>query len=51
VVLRSAGQPDRKTVLRAICDMSEAEFNEHLMKASFNGDAGGAAKTATQRSS
>jgi len=44
IVLRSPGQADRGTVLRVICGMSEAEFNEHLMKANFNGDTGSAPK-------
>jgi len=33
-------------VLRAICGMSEAEFNDHLMKANFSGDTGAAPKVA-----
>jgi phosphate transport system substrate-binding protein len=46
IVLRAAGQPDRATVLRVICGMTEAEFNEHLMKANFGGDSSGAPKVA-----
>ena len=46
VILRPPGQADRVTVLKVICGMTEAEFNEHLMKANFNGDSGGAPKVA-----
>jgi len=46
VVLRPPGQVDRGVVLRAICGMSEAEFNDHLMKANFSGDTGAAPKVA-----
>jgi phosphate transport system substrate-binding protein len=38
VILRAPGQPEREGVLRAICGMSEEEFNQHLMHAAFNGD-------------
>ena len=38
VILRAPGQPERDGVLRAICGMSEEEFNQHLMHADFNGD-------------
>jgi ABC-type phosphate transport system substrate-binding protein len=38
VVLRSAGQPERAEALRAVCGMSEDQFNEAWMHASFNGD-------------
>jgi len=44
VVLRAPGQPDRAGVLRTVCGMGEDEFTQHLMQASFNGDAGNPAK-------
>jgi phosphate transport system substrate-binding protein len=44
VMLRAAGQPERGAVLRAICGMSEDEFNQHLMHSNFSGDTGGAPK-------
>jgi phosphate transport system substrate-binding protein len=46
VVLRPPGQADRVAVLKAICGMTEAEFNDHLMKANFEGATGGAPKIA-----
>jgi len=46
IVLRPPGQADRGAVLRAICGMTEAEFNDHLMKANFSGDTGAAPKIA-----
>jgi phosphate transport system substrate-binding protein len=44
VVLRSPGTPERAIVLRSICGMSEDDFNQHLMKANFNGETGAAPK-------
>src|SRR5258708_8314933 len=40
VVLQSPGSPERDGVLRSICRMSEDDYNQHLMHASFSGDAG-----------
>jgi phosphate transport system substrate-binding protein len=40
VVLANPGAPERDGVLRAVCRMSEEEYNEHVMHANFNGDAG-----------
>jgi phosphate transport system substrate-binding protein len=37
VVLRAPGQPERDGVLRSICGMSEDDFNQSWMRASFNG--------------
>jgi phosphate transport system substrate-binding protein len=37
VVLRAAGQPERDGVLRSVCGMSEDDFNQSWMRASFNG--------------
>jgi ABC-type phosphate transport system substrate-binding protein len=37
VVLRNPGQPERDGVLRSVCGMSEDDFNQSWMRASFNG--------------
>jgi len=37
VVLRAPGQPERDGVLRSVCGMSEDDFNQNWMRASFNG--------------
>jgi ABC-type phosphate transport system substrate-binding protein len=37
VVLRATGQPERDGVLRSVCGMSEDDFNQSWMRASFNG--------------
>jgi ABC-type phosphate transport system substrate-binding protein len=37
VVLRAPGQPERDGVLRSVCGMSEDDFNQSWMRASFNG--------------
>jgi len=39
IVLRAPGQPDRAGVLRTVCGMTEDDFTQHQMQASFNGDA------------
>jgi phosphate transport system substrate-binding protein len=44
VILRTPGQPERSGVLHSICGMSEDDFNQHLMRASFAGSTGGAPK-------
>jgi phosphate transport system substrate-binding protein len=38
VVLRSPGQPDRESVLRNICGMSENDYNQFTMHADLNGE-------------
>jgi phosphate transport system substrate-binding protein len=38
VILRAPGQPERSGVLRSLCGMSEDDFAQHLLHASFNGD-------------
>jgi phosphate transport system substrate-binding protein len=38
VILRAHGQPEREGVLRSVCGMSEDDFAQHLLHASFNGD-------------
>jgi ABC-type phosphate transport system substrate-binding protein len=40
VILRATGQPEREGVLRAVCGMSEDDFNQHLLHASTNGETG-----------
>jgi len=40
VVLRTPGQPERDGALKSVCAMSEDDFNQHVMHASFGGDAG-----------
>ena len=37
VILRAPGQPERDGVLRSVCGMSEDDFNQSWMRASFNG--------------
>ncbi len=44
VILRAPGQPERSGVLRTICGMTEDDFTQHLMHASFSGDSTGAPK-------
>lgn len=44
VLLRSSG-PEREAVLKSICSMSSLEFEQYLVHASFNGEAGGAPKS------
>jgi phosphate transport system substrate-binding protein len=38
VILRAPGQPEREGVLRSICGMSEDDYAQHLLHASFGGD-------------
>lgn len=44
VVLRSPGQSERDGVLHSVCGMSEDDFNQHLLHASFNGETAAAPK-------
>jgi ABC-type phosphate transport system substrate-binding protein len=44
IILRGPGQPERLGVLRSICGMSDDDFNQHLLHASFGGNASGAPK-------
>src|ERR1700736_3490543 len=44
VMLRSSG-PERGAVLRSICSMSDLEFEQYFVHASFNGESGGAPKS------
>lgn len=44
VILRAPGQPEREGVLRSVCGMSEDDFAQHLLHASFGGDAAPAPK-------
>ena len=37
VVMREQGQPERALVLRAVCRMSETDFNQYLMHSTFTG--------------
>jgi ABC-type phosphate transport system substrate-binding protein len=41
VVMRPAGDVDRAVVLRLVCRMSEAEFQKHVLQATFTGEATG----------
>ena len=45
VWMPSAGQPERSSMLRIVCGMSETDFTLHFMHASFNGDTGDPPKT------
>ena len=40
VILRTPGQPERDSVLRSVCGMSEDDFAQHLMHANFSGESG-----------
>jgi len=44
VVLRDPGTPERDGVLRSVCRMSDADFNEYLKHADFNSETGGPPK-------
>lgn len=44
VILRSPGQPERAGVLKSVCGMSEDDFVQAKMHASFSGDAGAVPK-------
>lgn len=44
VVLQSPGSAERGGVLRSVCRMSEDDYNQHLMHASFAGDSAAAPK-------
>lgn len=44
VALRSAGNPERTAVLRAVCRMSEDEYIQHAMHSDFTGEAMNAPK-------
>ena len=37
VVMREQGQPERALILRAVCRMSETDFNQYLMHSTFTG--------------
>jgi hypothetical protein len=39
--MRPAGDVDRAVVLRLVCRMSEAEFQKHVLQATFTGEATG----------
>jgi phosphate transport system substrate-binding protein len=39
VFTTAAGRPDRGAALKAICGMSEIDFNTHFMQAKFKGEA------------
>jgi phosphate transport system substrate-binding protein len=39
VVMRPPGDIDRDVVLRSVCRMSEAEFQRHVLQATFTGEA------------
>jgi ABC-type phosphate transport system substrate-binding protein len=47
VVLQSPGSAERGGVLRWVCRMSEDDYNQHLMHASFNGESSAAPKIVT----
>ena len=38
IVMMEPGQPERATVLRAICQMSETEFSNHFLHGLFTGE-------------
>jgi ABC-type phosphate transport system substrate-binding protein len=38
IVMMETGQPERDTVLRAICQMSETEFSNHFLHGLFTGE-------------
>src|SRR3979490_2938449 len=40
VWLTAPGQPDRASMLKIVCGMTETDFTLHFMHASFNGDSG-----------
>jgi phosphate transport system substrate-binding protein len=44
VVLQSPGSAEHSGVLRSVCRMSEDDYNQHIMHASFSGDTGAAPK-------
>ncbi|HEV8487305.1 MAG TPA: hypothetical protein VGV87_27400 [Blastocatellia bacterium] len=37
VVMREQGQPERALILRAVCRMTETDFNQYLMHSTFTG--------------
>ncbi|OLC51217.1 MAG: hypothetical protein AUH43_03180 [Acidobacteria bacterium 13_1_40CM_65_14] len=40
VVLRDKGQPERGEAIRRVCDMSEAEYDDHILFQTFRGSIG-----------
>jgi ABC-type phosphate transport system substrate-binding protein len=46
VVLQPPGTPERDGVLRSICRMSEDDYNQHQLHASFSGETASAPKIA-----
>ncbi|WP_263355081.1 type 2 periplasmic-binding domain-containing protein [Acidicapsa acidisoli] len=38
VVMREPGEPERRTILREVCTMNEAQFKTHLLGGLFTGD-------------
>jgi ABC-type phosphate transport system substrate-binding protein len=38
VYLAAPGQPERSSVLKTVCSMTETDFNLHYMHAAFNGE-------------
>ncbi len=38
VVMREKGQPERASAIRLICDISEADFDRHVLFQTFKGD-------------
>jgi ABC-type phosphate transport system substrate-binding protein len=46
VWMTAPGQPERASMLKIVCGMSETDYTLHFMHASFNGDSGDPPKTA-----
>jgi ABC-type phosphate transport system substrate-binding protein len=44
VVMREQGHPERALILRAVCRMSETDFNQYLMHSTFTGQVQGGPK-------
>jgi len=47
VVMREQGHPERALILRAVCRMSETDFNQYLMHSTFTGQVQGGPKLLT----